>query len=73
MLRRFVSLGLLLVTVLLVQVSVLPLAVRGAFVPDLVVVLVALVALERGPRSGLWLAASCSSICWPTVSLSARA
>jgi rod shape-determining protein MreD len=58
MLRRTVSLGLLLVTVLLLQVSVLPLAVRGAFVPDLVVVLVALVALERGPRSGLWLAAS---------------
>jgi len=58
MLRRILSLGLLLLTVLLVQVTLLPLAVRGAFVPDLVVVLVALIALERGPRSGLWFAAS---------------
>jgi len=56
MLRRVLILTLLVLTTVLVQVTLLPLAVRGAFVPDLVIILIILVTLEQGTRTGLWLA-----------------
>jgi rod shape-determining protein MreD len=56
--RRLAVFSALLLTVLLVQVTVLPMVLGGGFVPDLVVVLVAIVALEVGTRSALWLAAA---------------
>jgi len=54
--RRLAVLSALVVTLLLVQVSVLPLVAGGAFVPDLLVVLIVVLALEHGPRTGLWVA-----------------
>jgi rod shape-determining protein MreD len=56
--RRLAVFAALLLTVLLVQVTVLPMVLGGGFVPDLVVVLVAIIALEVGTRSALWLAAA---------------
>lgn len=55
--RRLLVLGALLLTALLLQVSVLPLVAGGAFVPDIVLVLVVVLTLEHGPRTGLWVAA----------------
>jgi rod shape-determining protein MreD len=56
--RRLAVFATLLLTVVLLQITVVPMALGGGFVPDLVVVLVALVALEVGTRSALWLAAA---------------
>jgi rod shape-determining protein MreD len=55
--RRIGVLAALVLTALLLQVSVLPLVAGGAFVPDLVLVLVVVLTLEHGPRTGLWVAA----------------
>jgi rod shape-determining protein MreD len=49
---------MLLLTVVLAQVSLLPLVLRTGFVPDLVVVLVVLVTLKEGGGSGLRVAAA---------------
>ncbi len=54
--RRLAVLSVIVVTLLLLQVSVLPLVAGGAFVPDLLVVLVVVLALEHGPRTGLSIA-----------------
>lgn len=56
--RRIATLGALVLTALLLQVSVLPRISGGAFVPDLVLVLVVVLTLEHGPRTGMWVAAS---------------
>jgi rod shape-determining protein MreD len=56
--RRSVAISVLLLTVVLVQVSLLPLLLRSGFVPDLVVVLVVLVTLEEGAGVGLRVAAA---------------
>ena len=56
MTRRLVGLTVLLLTVLLVQTTVLPVLLRPGFLPDLATVLAVLVTLERGPRAGLWMA-----------------
>lgn len=55
---RLATLGALVLTALLLQVSVLPRVAGGAFVPDLMLVLVVVLALEHGPRTALWVAAS---------------
>jgi rod shape-determining protein MreD len=39
------------------QVSLLPLAMRGGFIPDLLLVVVVVIALEGGARTALWTAA----------------
>ena len=57
-LRRSVVLAALVLTALLLQVSLLPVVAGGAFVPDLVLVLVVVLTLEHGVRTGLWVAAS---------------
>lgn len=49
-------LAALVVTAVLLQVTVLPLIAGGGFAPDLVLVLVAVLALERGPRTALFVA-----------------
>lgn len=54
--RRIAVLAALVLTLLLLQVSVLPRVAGGGFVPDLLVVLVVVLALEHGPRTGLWVA-----------------
>lgn len=54
--RRLAVLAALVLTALLLQVSVLPSVAGGGFVPDLLVVLVAVLTLEHGPRTGLWVA-----------------
>jgi rod shape-determining protein MreD len=54
--RRTAIGAALVLTGLLLQVTVLPLIAGGGFVPDLLVVLVAVVSLEQGSRTGLWLA-----------------
>lgn len=54
--RRLAVLGTLIVTALLLQVSVLPVLVGGGFVPDLLLVLVVVLTLEQGGRTGLWVA-----------------
>jgi rod shape-determining protein MreD len=54
--RRSAALAAMVLTLLLLQVSVLPLVAGGGFVPDLLVVLVVVLTLEHGPRTGLWLA-----------------
>ena len=56
--RRLAVFATLLLTALLAQVTVLPMVLGRGFVPDLVVALVAIVALEVGTRSALWLAAA---------------
>jgi rod shape-determining protein MreD len=56
MIRRTLAGGAVLVTVLLVQVTVLPVLLRPGFQPDLVTVVTVLLTLERGTRSGLWFA-----------------
>ena len=56
--RRLATFGALVLTALLLQVSVLPRVAGGAFVPDLMLVLVVVLALEHGPRTALWVAAS---------------
>jgi rod shape-determining protein MreD len=54
---RRLAIGVALVlTALLLQVTVLPLVAGGGFVPDLLVVLVAVTTLEQGTRTGLWVA-----------------
>jgi rod shape-determining protein MreD len=58
MIRRTVALALLLITVTLLQVSVLPLLLRTGFVADLVVIVVVLVTLEEGGGIGLRVAAA---------------
>jgi rod shape-determining protein MreD len=55
--RRALALALLLLTVTLVQVSVLPGLLRTDFVADLVVLVVVLVTLEEGAALGLRTAA----------------
>lgn len=54
--RRSAVLGAMVGTLLLLQVSLLPLLTGGGFVPDLLVVLVVVLTLEHGPRTGLWIA-----------------
>jgi rod shape-determining protein MreD len=54
--RRLVALGAMILTALLLQVSVLPLVAGGGFAPDLLVVLVVVLTLEHGARTGLWVA-----------------
>lgn len=56
MTRRVVGMAVLILTVLLVQTTVLPVLLRPGFLPDLVAVLTVLVTLERGTRAGLWVA-----------------
>lgn len=51
-------LAALVITGLLLQVSVLPVVAGGAFVPDVLLVLVVVLTLEHGARTGLWVAAS---------------
>lgn len=58
MTRRLVGMAALVVSVLLLQTTVLPVLLRPGFLPDLAAVLAVLVALERGSRAGLWTAAS---------------
>jgi len=58
MIRRTVSLAALLLTVTLLQVTVLPLLLRTGFVADLVVIVVVLVTLEEGGSMGLRVAAA---------------
>jgi rod shape-determining protein MreD len=58
MIRRIAGMAALILTVLLVQTTVLPVLLRPGFLPDLAAVLAVLVALERGPRAGLWTAAA---------------
>jgi len=55
-LQRLVTLSMMVLTALLLQVSVLPFVAGGGFVPDLLVVLVVVLTLEHGPRTGLWTA-----------------
>ncbi len=55
--RRVSVLAAMVVTALLLQVSVLPVIAGGGFVPDLLVVLVVVLTLEHGARTGLWVAA----------------
>jgi rod shape-determining protein MreD len=57
MLRRALALTALLLTALILQVSLVPLVVRGGFMPDLVLVVVVMVSLESGARPGLRTAA----------------
>ena len=54
--RRLAVIATMVLTALLLQVSVLPVIAGGGFVPDLLVVLVVVLALEHGPRTGLWVA-----------------
>jgi hypothetical protein len=56
--RRLAALAALVLTALLLQVSVLPVVAGGGFVPDLLLVLVVVLTLEHGARTGLWVAAS---------------
>ncbi len=58
MIRRLAGMAVLIVTVLLVQTTVLPVLLRPGFLPDLAAVLALLVTLELGPRAGLWTAAA---------------
>jgi rod shape-determining protein MreD len=53
--RRAAALGLLLLTAVLLQVTLLPRVSRGGYVPDLVIVVLVVLALEDGPRSALWM------------------
>jgi rod shape-determining protein MreD len=55
-LRRSAILVAMLVTALLLQISVLPFVAGGGFAPDLLVVIVVVLTLEHGPRTGLWAA-----------------
>lgn len=55
--RRLAILSALVLTALLLQVSILPLMAGGGFAPDLLIVLVVVLTLEHGPRTGLWVAA----------------
>jgi rod shape-determining protein MreD len=55
--RRIAILAALVLTGLLLQVSILPLVAGGGFTPDLLIVLVVVLTLEHGPRTGLWVAA----------------
>jgi len=55
-LRRSVALGVLLLTAILLQVTLLPFVAGGGFVPDLVIVALAILTLEAGPRPALWAA-----------------
>jgi len=54
--RRSAALIVLLLTSLLLQVTWLPLIAGGGFVPDLLVVVLVVLALEAGPRLALWVA-----------------
>jgi rod shape-determining protein MreD len=58
MIRRTFALAVLLLTVTLLQVTVLPLLLRTGFVADLVVIVVVLVTLEEGGSIGLRVAAA---------------
>lgn len=49
-------LAALVLTALLLQVSILPLVAGGGFIPDVLIVLVVVLTLEHGPRTGLWVA-----------------
>jgi rod shape-determining protein MreD len=55
--RRLAVLAAMLLTGLLLQVGVLPLVAGGGFVPDLLIVVVVVLTLEQGQRTGLWVAA----------------
>jgi rod shape-determining protein MreD len=50
------ALGVVLVTAVLLQVTVLPVVAGGGFVPDLVIVILVVLAFESGPRTALWAA-----------------
>ena len=54
--RRTAAVGIVLLTAVLLQVTVLPLVAGGGFVPDLVVVVLVVLTLEAGPRPALWAA-----------------
>jgi rod shape-determining protein MreD len=54
--KRSAALIVLLVTSLLLQVTLLPMIAGGGFVPDLLVVVLVVLALEAGPRPALWAA-----------------
>ena len=56
--RRLAIVLAMVLTALLLQVSVLPVIAGGGFVPDLLVVLVVVLTLEHGVRTGLWVAAA---------------
>jgi rod shape-determining protein MreD len=56
--RRTFTVSLLLLTVILAQVSLLPLVLRTGFVPDLMVIVVVLVTLKEGGGAGLRIAAA---------------
>lgn len=58
MTRRVVGIAVLILTVLLLQTTVLPVLLRPGFLPDLAAVLAVLVTLERGTRTGLRVAAA---------------
>jgi rod shape-determining protein MreD len=55
-LRRTAAVGVVLLTAVLLQVTVLPLVAGGGFVPDLVAVVLVVLTLEAGPRLALWAA-----------------
>lgn len=50
-------LAALVLTGLLLQITILPLVAGGGFTPDLLIVLVVVLTLEHGARTGLWVAA----------------
>jgi rod shape-determining protein MreD len=54
--RRAAALAVVLLTSVLLQVTLLPMVSRGGFVPDLVVVVLVVLALEAGARTALWVA-----------------
>jgi len=54
--RRSAALGVVLLTALLLQVTLLPRIAGGGFVPDLLVVVLVVLTLEAGPRQALWAA-----------------
>jgi rod shape-determining protein MreD len=54
--RRTAAVGIVLLTAVLLQVTVLPLVAGGGFVPDLVIVVLVVLALEAGSRPALWAA-----------------
>lgn len=54
--RRVAVLAAMLLSGLLLQVSVLPLVAGGGYAPDLLIVLVVVLTLEHGVRTGLWVA-----------------
>jgi rod shape-determining protein MreD len=54
--QRLAILSAFVLTALLLEVTILPRIAGGGFVPDVLVVLVVVLTLEHGPRTGLWVA-----------------